>query len=110
MKHHVLFLSIGLLIGASIMWSLSNCSSFMGKEIAYTSGGMDAGIFAITLYDHGICKLEYGGIFGITDTKYFGYCLLKDRIQIQTNENIGDISYLKIELQGRSLQISNVER
>jgi|GEM_PF-4857156 len=97
----IFIILIAFLTGCIVVWWISSIDNLLGKEIGSDYVGEDAGFTNMTLFENGICKREYGGIFGTTDTKYYGYCIRNGRVEIQTKENIHNLKLMEIIIDRR---------
>ncbi len=92
-------------MGGIVVWGFSLTDNLLGKEIGSDYVGEDAGFSKVRLFDNGICKCEYGGIFGATDTKYYGYCIRNGKIEIQTKEDIYNLRIMEIIIDGKNYRL-----
>ena len=73
---------------------------FLGKQIAYTYLGQDAGFEELYLFNNGKCKLTYGGIFGVNENHYGTFEIRDTVILVDTKARL-------LDLQGFSIKFDN---
>jgi len=79
-------------------------SIFLGKQIAYTYLGQDAGYEELYLFSRGKCKVSNGGILGVSGNYYGTFKIIDTMVFIDVKGQI-DLDYYTIKLENKILTI-----
>lgn len=78
---------------------------FLGRQKGYLYLGEDAGFLELYLFPNNICRISYGGIFGVNAAYYGKYWLTDSTMRITCKFRPMELSGLKQKIEDRVYEI-----